>query len=217
MGAEQERERERIHVDGSPTHCPFCKGELEDLKSIVACAACGARHHEGCHKTHGRCATCGSVELLVPRAPRQRSRGDPLPGSKIKVERRDGATVYSWKKRAPLDLFFGAVFVVLCITSPIALWIFYKYLEDEDARIEIRPDEVVLPCATVNGLFAQTIRARRGDVGRIATQQIQQWTMLSIDVGIERYFLRPGILFAPLKPPELEWLADQLNAWKESG
>jgi hypothetical protein len=57
-----------VRVDRSPSHCPYCKGELgADLAAIVGCAACGARHHRDCHaENDARCATCGSVALLAP-------------------------------------------------------------------------------------------------------------------------------------------------------
>jgi len=60
-------ERVEVHVERSPSHCPYCKAELVDLAGIVACAACGARHHRECHsENHARCATCGSAAVLAP-------------------------------------------------------------------------------------------------------------------------------------------------------
>jgi hypothetical protein len=59
---------EQIRVDRSVVHCPFCKGDLDDVRRIVACAPCGARHHLECYREHGRCASCSSREKLVHRA-----------------------------------------------------------------------------------------------------------------------------------------------------
>jgi len=53
----------RFHL--SFVRCPYCKGPLEKTDSLVACAACGARHHADCHKELRQCASCGSAEALV--------------------------------------------------------------------------------------------------------------------------------------------------------
>jgi hypothetical protein len=60
-------DREAIKVERSPSHCPFCKGTIDDLREVVACAECVARHHRDCHAENGgRCATCGGRALLAP-------------------------------------------------------------------------------------------------------------------------------------------------------
>jgi hypothetical protein len=72
-------ERDAIRVDRSPSHCPFCKGELGDLRAIVACAPCGARHHADCrYDNGGRCATCGGAQWLEPSAGRVSSSPAPV-------------------------------------------------------------------------------------------------------------------------------------------
>ena len=57
-----------IQVGRSVVHCPYCKGELDDPRRLVACAPCGARHHLECYRELGHCASCSSWEKLVHRA-----------------------------------------------------------------------------------------------------------------------------------------------------
>jgi hypothetical protein len=88
-----------IRVHHSPSHCPYCKGPLGDPHGIVACAACGARHHRECREEHGRCAACSSREVLVyaadihaaPPAP-------PPPGGALELVTEEEARValYRW-------------------------------------------------------------------------------------------------------------------------
>jgi hypothetical protein len=90
-----ERTQERLHVDQAPSRCPFCHGPFDSLRDLVACAACGARHHVDCHAQNRKCATCGSSEVLVhpsraqaqsvpeDAAPRGESRGSPFATSTL--------------------------------------------------------------------------------------------------------------------------------------
>jgi hypothetical protein len=87
-------ERE-VRVERSPIRCPYCKDELAGVEGVVACAACGARHHDACHSENGRCATCGEPAALVPRdAPPATSTVLPSPprGSHATMAR-DGETI----------------------------------------------------------------------------------------------------------------------------
>lgn len=36
--------------------CPICNKEFQEHDDIVVCPDCGAPHHRGCYKEHGRCA-----------------------------------------------------------------------------------------------------------------------------------------------------------------
>jgi hypothetical protein len=81
-----------IRVHGSPSRCPYCKGSIGDVREIVACALCGARHHAACREEHGRCAVCSSSELLVYQAAAAKPRAEGL-----EVDRRDGAVIYRWR------------------------------------------------------------------------------------------------------------------------
>jgi hypothetical protein len=57
--------RADVRVQGSPSRCPWCRDDLTELREVVACAGCGARHHDECHREHGRCASCGGTARLV--------------------------------------------------------------------------------------------------------------------------------------------------------
>ena len=43
--------------------CKSCDRAI--LGAALACAACGALHHEGCHRTAGHCAACASAKPAV--------------------------------------------------------------------------------------------------------------------------------------------------------
>lgn len=59
----------RLHVEQSPTRCPYCHDSIElDGGAWIACGDCLARHHTECQVEHGACASCGSVKKLVSEA-----------------------------------------------------------------------------------------------------------------------------------------------------
>lgn len=80
-----------IRVRLSPVRCPYCKGPIEKHPEVVACAACGARHHEDCRAEHGRCAVCGATELLVFQA------SPPGARTGLQVTADGAAVVYRWR------------------------------------------------------------------------------------------------------------------------
>lgn len=55
----------RDDVVVSASRCPFCHEAVKE-REWVACAACLARHHEGCWTESGRCATCRYETKLRP-------------------------------------------------------------------------------------------------------------------------------------------------------
>ncbi len=206
-----------MHVPASPTRCPWCKGEIENVKEVVACAACGARHHGACHQENGRCATCGATDVLVPRAQpapavARVKREQPLKGSRIAVTREGDALVYSWSLRDGVALFLAVFFTLMVILSPIGLWILYLYLTNKRAEIRTTHDEIEFPAW---GFRTRKIRAKREDVGAIRVTTGPQGVMqLTIDVCVDRWIVRTGIGNPALRPLELEWLAQALEAWK---
>ncbi len=108
----------RVHIDRSPAWCPYCKGAFEAPATLVACAACGARHHAECHGEHGKCATCGATERLVPE-------GKVLQGPTPRAVVRGPTRL----ERAPLR-FLGGVLVVAAFVSTV---LFIK-AQSEDPR-----------------------------------------------------------------------------------
>ncbi len=79
-----------VRVHGSPSRCPYCKDVLDDVREIVACARCGARHHAECRASHGRCVVCSSLELLV-----YQKTDDPL-ATRLEVHREGERVEYRW-------------------------------------------------------------------------------------------------------------------------
>lgn len=84
-----------VRVNGTPSRCPYCKDALSDLRDVVACASCGARHHAECRSTHGRCVVCASTELLV-----YQSTDQPVASAGLSVLRERDRTTYRWKLMA---------------------------------------------------------------------------------------------------------------------
>lgn len=47
--------------------CPFCREDVRlEAGAWLACALCLARHHQGCWRELGRCASCGDGAHLAP-------------------------------------------------------------------------------------------------------------------------------------------------------
>jgi hypothetical protein len=210
-----ETTREGVRVELSPTRCPFCKDELAPGKPIVACAACGARHHDSCYADHGRCATCGSEDKLVPAAPRKRARSEPLAGSKIRVVPDGSATVYEWRLGSPAEWVIIVIFAATIVLLPLVAFALIQYLRERDRKIRITPDEIEFPARAFGGLGVSTIRARRAEVTKFGVVHREGYN-LTVDIGATRHIVKNGLV-APktLSGPEVEWLADQLNAWRE--
>jgi hypothetical protein len=215
-----EREQERVPPDirwgpGSPTRCPWCKGEIEGVKEVVACAACGARHHGACHTENGRCATCGATDVLVPRAQpapalARVKREEPPKGSKIRVEREGEALVYSWPLRDSTSVFLACLFMI--VFPPLGLLLLYEVKKHKRGRIRLTLDEIEFQ---LFGCRSSPIQAKREDVGSIRVTSIQGGlARLTIDVGMDRHTVKTGIVQPALRPPELEGLAQALEAWK---
>jgi hypothetical protein len=208
-------EAERIRVEGA-ARCPFCHDGLEKTAELVACAPCGARFHAACHESNqGRCPSCGATEVLVPRRPRARRR-EPPAGSKLEVVREDGRTVYRWDPRTPADAAVMILMAVVVITLPLALllWLARRRIH----RAELVLGEDALEFDTVNPATFRTSRVqasaqRLGAVGVNGLPGGQQYG-LTLDVGLTRHKLLTGLTGMALSPPEMEWLAEEVRAWK---
>ncbi|HZU95427.1 MAG TPA: RING finger protein [Planctomycetota bacterium] len=203
---------EGVRVPGSPVRCPFCKGGLEDLKEIVACAACGARHHAGCHRENGRCATCGATDLLVPT---RRPTREPPAGSAIKVEVRDGVLVYSWPHRDDTLACLGVLCILGVVTIPLGIWLLRlqdKRLRNAQGQPRIEVHLGPRSLELYNPSFSTpSVQVEREKLGVARCTEVQGGAaVLALDVGLERKHLSMG----GLKAPELEWLVQQIEAWR---
>ncbi len=86
----------KVRIGGGAARCPYCHDEVAlEAPTWVACAGCLARHHGGCWREAGRCASCGGAESLA-RAARPTASGElgPLversapPGALLGASRR---------------------------------------------------------------------------------------------------------------------------------
>jgi hypothetical protein len=207
----------RIDVAGSPSRCPFCKGDLEGPKDLVACASCGARQHAACHAEHARCASCGSAEVLVRReaasaATPRPTFEPPLAGSKARVERRDDGLVYTWPLVDGTRL-FGIMLVLMVCTAPIGAAILYYNWKQRQGYKESRSRLVLGTDALELFVFEYSkkpkLKAARGEVGAVRVSRGDSGARLAVDVGIHEQEL-----CSSLEPAELEWLARAIEAWK---
>ncbi len=210
-------DQEAIKVERSPARCPYCKDALEDLEKIVACSACGARHHLACHTENAaRCATCASTAVLAPRGAARAGGGPHVPpaGSAIAVSRVGDAIEYSWpvpETNATLGmllLFFS------CIGAPIALWLLLrsglpKPSGPRLARLVLGPRGLQL---FGPGAEAYRLAASRDEIGAVrATFDVAAGSRLTYDVGIKRLEVSEA---GRLSDPEIDWLAQEIDAWK---
>lgn len=202
-----------VTSERAPTRCPYCKDALDPSKELVACAPCGARHHASCHAAHGRCASCGAADVLVP-ARRRPRREEPPAGSKLQVERRDGQTVYTWDPRTRQDLVVVVLMAALVLTVPIAILVLLQRRRHATVSLVLSPEHVEF--TSPGGVSGKHVKARRDEVGAIRVQSIgEAGVRLTIDVGIQRHAVLSGIVGPGLQAPELEWLAEQLCAWRD--
>lgn len=62
--------------DEVASRCPFCREDVRlEAGAWLACALCLARHHQGCWRELGRCASCGDGAHLAPVAAVERIPG----------------------------------------------------------------------------------------------------------------------------------------------
>lgn len=198
--------------------CPFCHDAITTAKPTVACAACGARHHEACHQEHGACAACAATEALVPAAPSsaRARREQPPKGSTITVTHDDDAITYAWPRfrhrAATLALVF--LFAATVLLSPIALLLFFAWYGDEPLSVTLSPKRLRIVYAPSGALGRKEINVRRQDLGAVLLERNRGYLHLTVDVGVDRI---PVASVATLKEPEIEWLHEALLAWKAEG
>lgn len=71
-----------VNVQGSPTRCPFCRGDVRpEQEAWAVCKRCLARHHTPCWTESGACAACRHPQALFDGATSP-ARVAPSPRSK---------------------------------------------------------------------------------------------------------------------------------------
>lgn len=133
-----------VHFAHSPTRCPYCHDSVDlEGERWVACGDCLARHHDDCHRDHGRCASCDSTKKLI-------SEGSaPAIETTLSAEQQAGILLLVQS----LALLFGAFFhmdgqvisglkwtssVVLVVTVFLSVLAFYKAREEKLQRALFR-------------------------------------------------------------------------------
>lgn len=220
MCGEEKLQRD-LHVRGATNRCPYCKDVISDLKEVVACAPCGARHHEECYQSHGACASCSSTDVLVARSKARARRERPPKGSVIEVEElQDGGTRYTWPSFGGQALaFFLIIFISCIVTIPLLIWPLWKYMRRNSRRssLTLRDDELEIEIHGMMGTKHE--KASRDDVGAVRLARVAQqgFMRVSVDVGVDRIPIGAVGGFPVLKEPELEWLHEVMQEWKEVG
>jgi hypothetical protein len=205
---------------------------------VVACAACGARHHDACRAEHGRCATCGALDLLVPR-PSKRRVLDPPAGSKL-VVRHEGERVvielpgsgFEPGQAPVLMVFFVWAFLSFSLITrggadgpPIAGGGFFlllaavafvakrRYRGPAAPELVLDPDAIAFPGVDRFFGFSIPVRATRAEAGSVRTGSRKDGYALQVDVGLERWRVRLGS--TAFSEPEVDWIAAAIRAWKD--
>ncbi len=177
-----------IHIHRSPSRCPYCKDAIDDVREVVACASCGARHHSECRATHGRCAICASVELLVYTPPPAAAAAPPQETGGLSVERVGEATVYTW------PLFAKEGLALVPITG----------------FLRLEPDGVTFVALEARRFF--TVQATRAEVGEV----VHVGRRLLVDVGDEERQVATESIGHALGAEAVALLAGVLEAWRRA-
>lgn len=213
--------KERVQVARSVTRCPYCHDDLKVEKEVVACAPCGARHHRDCHAEHGRCASCGAVEALYPRAPEKRSarsisaepRLDPPRGSSISVVKKSGRVEYRWPVKVPGELIMILIFCVIFL--PFGLYLLYKFSKGREFIITLAPTHLVFPGRAAGQNKVSAVVLTRSSIDRVqVVNDSRGGCSLFIDEGVARFALASGDPAPCLTAPEVEWLKERIEAWR---
>lgn len=213
-------EKEKLSIRGGPGRCPYCHDLIADTREVVACASCGARHHQRCHAEHGACCSCGSTDALVPRSQAREAAERPPRGSSIKVIPAGQSTSYAWENSSPQQLLL-ILLLVACfvVTIPLIPFVFLYWLQARRRETSVQLHEKGL-ALDIRGPFVahREVRAARKDVGAVRLTRIQQQGLrLTIDVGVDRITIATAGPMTALKEPEVEWLYERLLSWKEQG
>ena len=208
----------KVKSEQSPLRCPYCHDALATGKELAACGDCGARQHLTCHQEHGACTACSSNNVLVPQSKRtQPSYGQPLRGSKIRVEATEAGTRYTWRGSNAMPwallILLSILLIPTIVLVPFMLLVLYQRWHQEaerDFSIVLEPDAIEF-----DTFYGEPCRVARNDVGRVQVLQRNGVGTLTIDVGVDRHSIYTTRFAPRLKAPELEWLAVAVNGWKE--
>jgi len=213
-----------VRVDGSPTRCPYCKDQLADVKAIVACAACGARHHAACHAENRRCATCGATDVLVPSGA-----GAPAPtasvawpaqpaSSSVLVLHDDNGVVFTWACPEPFDALslLGGAICLTVVGLPLGLWLL-SGKEERLARREKRFVHLRLGRDTLEYRSDDGMPSFSAPRRRLGAHVAESDSGYHLAIHEETPFgtrVQHDVSTQQLRREEIDWLAETILAWK---
>jgi hypothetical protein len=151
-------------------------------------------------------------------SPVERARREQPPaGARIKVERDERSRRFAWDTGHKQDAVLLLLFAFLVITLPLTLWFLWLKRRFPEAALELGEDELTF--MTQQGARPVRRTVKRADLGavRVGSMGVNQQGggyMLTVDVGIERLAMWTGALQPSLTGPELEWIAEQIEAWR---
>ncbi|MCA8924325.1 MAG: hypothetical protein KDD82_21120 [Planctomycetes bacterium] len=209
----------QIQAPRSPARCPWCHDDVQGVEQLVACAVCGARHHDRCHAECGVCASCGASEALYPKAPKtprasRASRGTrPPAGSRIFVRVSGETTTLSWDASSQGNWLLIALFAFF---PPFAIWFAYRVLNEPRQSVMLTPDSITFTTPSPNQLSRVRKVIPLSALGAVKVQGVQGGYFVTLDHGVTRHVLVTGSLLPALKAPELEWLAQEIQDWKDA-
>jgi len=205
----------REQTTRQPLRCPYCHESVSQEEDLVACISCSAEHHRSCHTAHGACATCGAVESLarevdLPQAP---------PGV-IRVSRgAEGEVAYSWPCVTARNARRLWVLSVCLTPLLVGFWFLYKLHALRSSRREagflLGPDRFVLTGYPVGvlGHEVQWETAREGGFDLLISRRGSTHSLTAQLPGLSA-LVASSHPDHSLEPEEVEWLHEQLKAWK---
>lgn len=97
----------RLGDERTPSTCAFCHGYLAQ-RGRVLCRSCGAPHHLGCFRAHGRCSTMGCAQTRFER-PKE-------------VEEAPALRPAEWRLSLALRSLAAAASLLICLSAGALAW-----------------------------------------------------------------------------------------------
>ena len=217
-------ERSKLQLKNSPSRCPYCHDSLTDPLDLIACAACGARHHKECYNEHSSCASCGAQDRLVPEPQSQYPSVEQclaeLPeGSINATQKADGTIALDWNlipENQRWKTFLLAVLTIPCFG--LGLYLLFWLLVNRNNRVllTLENNRVTLERP---GNFREklSLEASRDEL-ELSHELEPVCSGVNVWIDGKRYFLvgESGVGHV-LRETETQWLRKILKAWKHKG
>jgi hypothetical protein len=217
-------DRGPIEVKGAPGRCPFCHDALGDVSQVVACAACGARHHAPCYREHGACSSCAATTVLVPEGETvaapvgPRSLGELPPGSWLSVTEQPGGEVeISWPLLSQPQ--FKACLLLGAALAPLfgfGLYLLYFALRYRQARVRLTLTRDAVRLQRPGTVFDRLeVSVEPGQVEQVQTGGNADIASLWVTSGGKRsHWVGSRGVGHVLPVSDVQWLGEALEAWK---